>query len=99
MSMIRSRVLDAESTIGLEVTYPAEGSLDKINIRGSSRNSVDMVKKITCDVEGEKMTIKVYLGLVGKKSAYRVDYTVLVPPSVNEVFLGNQKVWERHPIP
>lgn len=98
MGMIRSRVLEVESTLNLKVTYPIEGSVNKLNISGIASDSAYGIKKITCDVKNEKMVIKVYLSLVSKDSGY-LDYTVEVPTSVDEVLFGNQlkKIWERNP--
>ncbi len=98
MGMIRSRVLEAESTLNLKVTYPVEGSVDKLNIKGIASDSAYGIKKIRCNVDKDKMTIKVYLSLTSKDSGY-LDYTVIVPSSVNKVVFGDQltKIWERKP--
>ena len=96
MGMIRSRVLEAESTLDLKVTYPVEGSINTLNIKGIASDSAYGIKKITCNVKNNKMIIKVYLSLVSKDSGY-LDYTVAVPSSVNKVLFGNKlvEIWER----
>ena len=100
MGMIRSRVLEAESTLNFKVIYPVEGSVNKLNIKGIASDSAYGIKKITCNVKKEKMIVKVYLSLVSKDSGY-LDYTVVIPSSVNEVLFGNKlkKIWERQPTP
>lgn len=100
MGMIRSRILETESTLNLKVTYPVEGSVNKLNIKGVASDSAYGIKKITRKIKKEKMIVKVYLGLVSKDSGY-LDYTVVIPSSVNEVLFGNKlkKIWERQPAP
>ena len=100
MGMIRSRVLESESTLNFKVIYPVEGSVNKLNIKGIASDSAYGIKKITCNVKKEKMIVKVYLSLVSKDSGY-LDYTVVIPSSVNEVLFGNKlkKIWERQPAP
>ena len=100
MDMIRSRVLEVESTLDLKVTYPVEGSANTLNIKGIASDSAYGIKKITCNVKKGKMVVKVYLSLVSKDSGY-LDYTVAIPSSVNEVLFGNklEKIWERQSSP
>ncbi len=96
LCLVPSNILELQSVLGFEVIYPAAGSTNKLNIKGQDGNSALGIKKITTKVSGTVMTINVYESLTSKGGGH-IDFSVVIPESVNEVRFGTQaqKIWER----
>lgn len=96
MSLMGGRILEAKDALNFEVTYPAIGGTNKLNIKGIAKDSAYGVRKITTEISGDTMNVKVYLSLISKDSGY-LDFTVVVPESVNKVCFGSsqQEIWRR----
>ena len=96
LCLVPSRILELQSVLIFKASYPAEGSANKLNIKGIDGNSAWGSKKITTSVSGDVMTINVYESLTSKADG-NIDFSIVIPDSVNEVCFGTQaqKIWER----
>lgn len=90
------RVLEAKDIWSFQVNRINSSSIE-IRLSGLVSHSSLGVDKISTQQIDESLQVLVYLTLATKEKSGNLNYTLVIPDSVNEVVFGNDKtvIWTR----
>ena len=90
-------VLERISIAQLKIVEHTRSGLTIVHVSGWCLDDAYAIKRITATVEGSSINLLVYAFLVRSGKTGAIEYDVTIPPSVNELRFGKERVviWRR----